>query len=131
MRQRQRGRLLFVSSAGGRTPLPGNAAYAATKWALEAFAETLAIELADFGIDVTIAQLGPVSSGALDDMLAYRLPDDPYAALLAGGFPPEVMMTPEQVATILADLAEQPSVPLRVPVGPVAEHIIAARDRAP
>jgi hypothetical protein len=64
-------------------------------------------------------------------MLAYRLPDDPYAALLAGGFPPEVMMTPEQVATILADLAEQPSVPLRVPVGPVAEQIIAARDQAP
>jgi NADP-dependent 3-hydroxy acid dehydrogenase YdfG len=131
MRQRQRGRLLFVSSAAGRTALPGNAAYAATKWALEAFAETLAIEVADFGIDVTIAQPGPVSSGALDDMLAYRLPDDPYAALLAGGFPPEVMMTPEQVATILADLAEQPSVPLRVPVGPVAEQIIAARDQAP
>jgi NADP-dependent 3-hydroxy acid dehydrogenase YdfG len=39
MRERKKGRLLFVSSVGGRTVLPGNAAYAATKWALEAFAE--------------------------------------------------------------------------------------------
>jgi short-subunit dehydrogenase len=50
---------MFVSSAAGRTPLPGNAAYAATKWAFEAFAETLAIEVAEFGIDVTLAELGP------------------------------------------------------------------------
>ena len=111
---------------------PGNAAYAATKWALEAFAEALAIEVADFGIDVTLAQPGPVSSGALDDVLTYRLPDDPYAALFAGGgIPRELMSSPEQVATALADLVEQPTVPLRVPIGPVAEDVIAARDRAP
>jgi NADP-dependent 3-hydroxy acid dehydrogenase YdfG len=54
MRQRKKGRLLFVSSVAGRTVLPGNAAYTATKWALEAFAETLAIEVAGFGIDVTL-----------------------------------------------------------------------------
>jgi NADP-dependent 3-hydroxy acid dehydrogenase YdfG len=132
MRERGQGRLLFVSSVGGRTVLPGNAAYAATKWALEAFAETLALEVAGFGIDVTLAQPGPVSSGALDDMLTYRLPGDPYAALFAGGgIPRELMSTPEQVAAALADLAEQPTVPLRVPIGPLAEDVIAARDRAP
>jgi NAD(P)-dependent dehydrogenase (short-subunit alcohol dehydrogenase family) len=132
MRQRQKGRLLFVSSAAGRTPLPGNAAYAATKWALEGFAETLAIEVAGFGIDVSLAEPGPVSSGALDDMLTYSLPDDPYAALFAqGGIPSDLMISPEQVAATLADLVERPTVPLRVPVGPVAEHVIAARNAAP
>ena len=41
------------------------------------------------------------------------------------------MISPEQVAAALADLVEQPTVPLRVPVGAVAEHIIAARNSAP
>src|SRR3984885_4437356 len=67
MRERRKGRLLFVSSVGGRTVFPGNAAYAATKWALEAFAEALAMEVGGFGIDVTLAEPGPVSTGALDD----------------------------------------------------------------
>ena len=132
MRQRRKGRLLFVSSASGRTARPGIAAYTATKWALEAFAETLAIELGGFGIDVSLAEPGPVSSGALDDMLAYSLPDDPYALLSApGGIPKDLFISPEQVATTLADLVEQPTVPLRVPVGRLAEHVLAARDVAP
>ncbi|MFF7276449.1 SDR family NAD(P)-dependent oxidoreductase [Streptomyces griseorubiginosus] len=132
MRERASGRLLFVSSIVGRTVMPGNGAYAATKWALEAFAETLAIEVADFGIDVTLAQPGPVSSGALDNVLTYDLPHDPYAALFADeGLPAEMIISPEQVAEALADLVEQPAVPLRVPVGPVAQHIINSRDNAP
>ncbi|CAK7286957.1 SDR family oxidoreductase [Streptomyces misionensis] len=132
LRRRGKGRLLYVSSAAGRTILPGASAYAASKWALEAFAETLAVEVGGFGIDVTLAQPGPVSSGALDDILTYRLPDDPYAALFAGdGIPAEMMISPEQVAAAVADLVEAPEVPLRVPVGPVAEHILNSRDSAP
>lgn len=132
MRERGSGRLLFVSSVAGRTVAPGNAAYAATKAALETFAEALAFEVAGFGIDVTLAEPGPVSSGALDDPLAYRLPDDPYAVLFAnGGAPSGTMITPEEVATAIADLAERPTVPLRVPVGEVAERVLAARDAAP
>jgi len=132
MRRRKKGRLLFVSSVAGRAVLPGNAAYSATKAALEAFAETLAIEVAGLGVDVSLAEPGPVSSGALADVLTYRLPDDPYAAVLArGGAPAAMMISPEQVAATLADLAERPTVPLRVPIGDVAEHVIAARNAAP
>jgi NADP-dependent 3-hydroxy acid dehydrogenase YdfG len=130
MRERRKGRLLFVSSVGGRTVFPGNAAYAATKWALEAFAEALAMEVGGFGIDVTLAEPGPVSTGALDDPLAYRLPDDPYAALFTPGIRGE-MSSPEEVAAAIADLVERPTVPLRVPVGSLAERIIAARNVAP
>jgi NADP-dependent 3-hydroxy acid dehydrogenase YdfG len=131
MRQRRKGRLLFVSSVGGRTVFPGNAAYAATKWALEAFAEALAMEVSGFGIDVTLAEPGPVSTGALDDPLAYRLPDDPYAALFTPSGIRGEMTSPEEVAVALADLVERPTVPLRVPVGPIAERILAARNVAP
>ena len=49
MRARGHGRLLFMSSVAGRIVLPPGAAYAATKWALEALVEALAIEVAPFG----------------------------------------------------------------------------------
>ena len=41
------------------------------------------------------------------------------------------MISPEQVAATLADLVEQPVVPLRVPVGRAAERVLAARNAAP
>jgi NADP-dependent 3-hydroxy acid dehydrogenase YdfG len=131
MRERRQGRLLFVSSVGGRTVFPGNAAYAATKWALEAFGEALAMEVAGFGIDVTLAEPGPVSTGALDNPLAYRLPNDPYAALSAAGGITGEMSSPDEVAVAIANLVEQPTVPLRAPVGAIAERVIAARNAAP
>jgi NAD(P)-dependent dehydrogenase (short-subunit alcohol dehydrogenase family) len=131
MRARRAGRLIFVSSAGGRTVNPGTLAYGATKWALEAFAEGLAIELADLGIDVTLPEPGPISTGALDDIRTYRLLDDPYPELVGRPIPPELMDTPEYVAAAIADLVEADHVPLRVPVGRVAEQVLAARDAAP
>ncbi|WP_066361839.1 SDR family oxidoreductase [Herbidospora mongoliensis] len=127
MRERGKGRLLYVSSVAGRTVRPGSAAYNASKWALEAFAETLAIEVAGFGIDVSLAQPGPVSSGALDDVLTYGSPVyGPPEAL-----PESAFITSEEVARALADLVERSEIPLRVPVGAAAEHVLAARDAAP
>ena len=48
MRARGRGRLLFVSSITGRIVVPLGGAYAASKWALEALAEAIAIEAGHF-----------------------------------------------------------------------------------
>jgi NAD(P)-dependent dehydrogenase (short-subunit alcohol dehydrogenase family) len=85
--------------------LPPGAAYASTKWALEALVESLAIEVAPFGVHAALLQPGPVSSGALDDVTTYTLPADPYAELLKGGGPRDGMITPEQVAAEFADAA--------------------------
>ena len=64
MRARGRGRLLFLSSIAGRIVRPRQAAYAATKWALEALVEALAIEAGPLGIEAALLEPGPVSSGA-------------------------------------------------------------------
>ena len=74
---------------------------------------------------------GAVSSGALDDVTTYTLPDDPYAALLKGGGPRDGMITPEQVAAEIADAAEKPQLPLRLPIGDLARALLAARRAAP
>jgi NAD(P)-dependent dehydrogenase (short-subunit alcohol dehydrogenase family) len=132
MRGRGNGRLLFVSSVIGRVVLPGNAAYAATKWALEALVEGLATEVRHFGISAALLQPGPVSSGALDNPLRYALPDDPYAPLLAQrGDLSSVSQTPEQVAVEIADAAAVKVLPLRVPIGEWTAKVLAARDAAP
>jgi NADP-dependent 3-hydroxy acid dehydrogenase YdfG len=131
MRGRMSGRLLFVSSAVGRLVLAGNAAYASSKWALEALAEALAIETTPFGIHTTLLEPGPVSSGALDQPLTYRLPDDPYSELLSDRFDPRSFITPEQVAAAIADAAELDTPPLRLPIGQPAAALLAARKAAP
>ncbi|MGO9033266.1 SDR family NAD(P)-dependent oxidoreductase [Mycobacterium sp.] len=131
MRARGDGKLLFMSGVVGRVVLPPGAAYAATKWALEGLVEALAIETARFGVQAALLEPGAVSSGALDDVTTYTLRDDPYAELLKGGGPRAGMITPEQVAAEVADAAEKPQLPLRIPIGDAARTLLAARRAAP
>ncbi|RDK06697.1 SDR family NAD(P)-dependent oxidoreductase [Cupriavidus lacunae] len=58
MRQQRSGYIIQISSLGGRTAFPGNAAYFASKWAVGGFTEGLAQETAPFGIKVTALEPG-------------------------------------------------------------------------
>jgi NAD(P)-dependent dehydrogenase (short-subunit alcohol dehydrogenase family) len=132
MRARGHGRLLFMSSVAGRIVLPPGAAYAATKWALEALVEGLAIEVAPFGLEAALLEPGAVSSGALDDVTRYDLPDDPYHEFgRGGGDARATMMTPQEVAAEVVDAAESEHLPLRIPLGDPARAVLAARRAAP
>jgi short-subunit dehydrogenase len=62
MRRRGRGRILNVSSMGGRITLPGGAFYHASKYAVEALSDALRMEVAQFGIDVVLIEPGPVKT---------------------------------------------------------------------
>ena len=129
MRQRRAGRLLFVSSVLGRVALAGFAPYNASKWAVEALGETLALELQPFGVDVVLAEPGPTASGLLESLENYTLPGDPYG--LTNPITPEITSTTEEVAAALADLVEAPSVPLRAPIGTFTQYVTQARATAP
>src|SRR3990172_6737381 len=56
MRERRSGLLIHMSSSVGRRAVPYLGAYAASKWALEALAETYRYELAHLGVDSVIVQ---------------------------------------------------------------------------
>jgi len=58
MRERRSGLVVYVSSVVGRMIVPFGGIYTASKWALEALAETSSYELAPFGVDVAIVQPG-------------------------------------------------------------------------
>ena len=60
--RRARGRLVFVGSIAGRSSLPFLGAYAASKFALEAMADALRIELAPWGIEVSIVEPGTIAT---------------------------------------------------------------------
>ncbi|HZM65301.1 MAG TPA: oxidoreductase [Nakamurella sp.] len=62
MRRAGAGRILNVSSMGGRVTLPGGAFYHASKYAVEALSDALRMEVAQFGIDVVIIEPGPVKT---------------------------------------------------------------------
>jgi short-subunit dehydrogenase len=62
MRSRGKGRILNVSSMGGRITLPGGAFYHASKYAVEALSDALRMEVAQFGIDVVLIEPGPVKT---------------------------------------------------------------------
>lgn len=58
LRAQGRGRILQVSSEGGQVTYPGFSVYHASKWAIEGFVESVAQEVAAFGIAFTIAEPG-------------------------------------------------------------------------
>jgi len=62
MRRRRGGRILNVSSMGGRATLPGGAFYHASKYAVEALSDALRMEVALFGIHVVLIEPGPVNT---------------------------------------------------------------------
>jgi NAD(P)-dependent dehydrogenase (short-subunit alcohol dehydrogenase family) len=62
MRAQGSGHIIQVSSLGGVTAFPAIGAYHASKWALEGFSQSLAQEVASFGINVTLIEPGGYST---------------------------------------------------------------------
>ena len=60
-------KIINISSAQGRSTLPGLGAYGASKFALEGFSEGLYFELQPFGIEVVILEPGTFLTKAIDE----------------------------------------------------------------
>jgi len=58
MRKAGSGRIIMISSAGGRIASMTMSAYCASKFAVEGFAEALAMEMAPFGVHVSVVEPG-------------------------------------------------------------------------
>jgi NAD(P)-dependent dehydrogenase (short-subunit alcohol dehydrogenase family) len=87
MRRAGRGRIVNVSSMGGKLVFPGGGAYHASKHAVEALSDALRFEVAGFGIHVSVIEpglittnFGETAAGSIADAGAPQAaPDDPYA----------------------------------------------------
>ena len=84
MRRQGGGRIVNVSSMGGRLTFPGGGAYHGTKHAVEALSDALRFEVRGFGVDVVLIEpgliktrFGETAAGSIDAATAEG--DDPYA----------------------------------------------------
>jgi NAD(P)-dependent dehydrogenase (short-subunit alcohol dehydrogenase family) len=69
MRRQRSGLLLHISSGAGRLAIPSFGFYCASKFALEAFAETYHYELAPQGIDSVIVQPGTYKTAVFGNLV--------------------------------------------------------------
>src|SRR6185436_8863996 len=72
------GRIVMISSGGGKNATPFIGAYNASKFALEGLSEALRRELMLFGIDVIVVAPGPVVTAIWDKAMAEDF--TPFAA---------------------------------------------------
>jgi NAD(P)-dependent dehydrogenase (short-subunit alcohol dehydrogenase family) len=125
MRARGRGRIVVISSVAAFIPQPALSPYVSSKWAVEAWAETLAIEVAQFGIDVVLVEPGTYktniwTSGDVAES------SEPYAGVLEAMEPRVRRMVdrfgrdPQEVADRVARLLDARRPRFRNPVGPDA-----------
>ncbi len=119
MRAQGSGHVLQVSSVGGIVALPNVGIYNASKWALEAFSQAMALEVAQFGIKVTIIEPAGYSTDWSGSSAKHAEPDpayDEYRAKVQANRAKAAQSAGDPAATAAAVLqlvdAEEP--PLRV-----------------
>lgn len=83
MRRQGFGRIVNVSSMGGRITLPGGGFYHASKYAVEALSDALRFEVRGFGVDVVVVEPGTIKTEfgntAIDKIDASAPAGSPYA----------------------------------------------------
>ncbi len=84
MRERRSGKIINVSSIAGRCASPALSAYNASKWALEAFSESLYYEISAFGLQVVLVEPGSYPTKIFKENAQYAKgfndPKSPYFA---------------------------------------------------
>ncbi|MGW4730974.1 SDR family oxidoreductase [Streptomyces shenzhenensis] len=118
------GRIVQLSSYGGQVAFPGNSLYHATKWGIEGFVESVAQEVAGFGIGMTIVEPGGArtefrhGSARVADLTdvydhtpahAFKAMLDPAAGLAPGD--------PQRMAARIIASADTEPAPLRIVLG--------------
>lgn len=124
MRSQRSGYIINIGSVAGFVGAPGWAVYSATKAAIAAFSEVLALDVKEFGIKVTVVEPAGFRTGFLtQDSLAYTeskidgyqaVKDTQQRYLAANGKQPG---DPDKASEILMELAEGDKPPLHLYLG--------------
>ena len=128
MRKQKSGHIFQVSSIGGRIAMPGNSPYHAAKWAVGGFSDSVAAEVAPFGVKVCTLEPGGIRTNwaqragenAPELLPEYEAAVGPILKLLqiirgrAEG-------DPKKIAEVILKLANSEDVPLRLILGVDAE----------
>ncbi|MGW9306970.1 SDR family NAD(P)-dependent oxidoreductase [Saccharomonospora azurea] len=127
LRHRGGGHLLQVSSMGSVGGHASVGLYSAGKAALESFTEALAMEVAQFGIAVTILNAGGYDTELFTRGTTATEPDPAYADLrteLAALWSEGVQDEPARAAAVVGDIVDLPEPPTRVILGSTSFDLV-------
>ncbi|KAJ6086235.1 Bcboa17 [Penicillium sp. IBT 16267x] len=143
LREQRSGHIFQVSSLGGRLGAPGLSAYQSAKWAVGGFSTVLAMEVASFGVKVTVLEPGGMRTDWAGSSMKIHPVSEPYKSSV-GAFieahrksPGTEPSIPSKVAEIVLKLLDEAEPPLRLLIGPdavkygeqVAENLSASDER--
>ncbi|NJN19761.1 MAG: SDR family NAD(P)-dependent oxidoreductase [Oscillochloris sp.] len=140
MRRAGRGRIVLVSSIGGRIGSPAMSGYCAGKFALEGFGEALALECAPLGIKVALVAPPIVATPIWTTnraMAAATGPHSPYRRAfeaverLTAGLVARAEVNSDQVAALIAHVLECAQPRLRYSAGRRASALLVLRRYLP
>jgi NAD(P)-dependent dehydrogenase (short-subunit alcohol dehydrogenase family) len=129
MRAKRAGRILQISSIGGRVASVGLTMYQSAKFGLAGFSEALAKEVAELGIKVTCVEPGGFRTDWAGDSMTYAPEIEGYAAVanrIAGFKSGQFVFngSPEKAAKAMLELAEHPQPPVHLVLGSDAAGIL-------
>lgn len=133
MRKQKSGRILQISSIGGRVGNAGVSIYQAAKFGLSGFSEVLAKEVADLGILVTSIEPGGFRTDWAGDSMTYApriegydLVDKRRNFFQSKDFIPTG--DPEKAAEVMLDLVDHPQPPVHLVLGSEAIGMLKHAD---
>lgn len=117
LREQGCGHIVQVSSIGGVVAFPTMGLYHASKWALEAFSETLSQELAEFGVKVTLVEPGGYATDWGGSSAAHTRPMPAYdntRAMVAQFMASYPLGDPQATAEAILAVVDAEEPPVRV-----------------
>jgi len=128
MRRQKSGYIFQISSVGGRMAMPGNSPYHAAKWAVGGFSDSLATEVAPFGVKVCTLEPGGIrtnwaqkaSENSPELMPEYEESVGAIYQLLTA-IRGNAEGDPQKIADVIVKLANERDVPKRLILGKEAE----------
>jgi len=128
MRSQKSGYIFQVSSVGGRLAMPGNSPYHAAKWAVGGFSDSLAAEVAPFGVKVCTLEPGGIRTNwaqragekSPEVLPEYEVSVGAIYKLLAS-VRGRSEGDPKKIADVIVKLANMEDIPKRLILGKDAE----------
>jgi NAD(P)-dependent dehydrogenase (short-subunit alcohol dehydrogenase family) len=130
LRAQGSGHIIQISTIGGIGAFPSLGGYHASKWALEGMTESMAQEVAGFGIKVTLVEPGGFATDWAGSSAVHAAPLDAYAPLRQAmsdrrkNTPAGMIGDPQAAGPAILDIADAAEPPLRVLFGTMPTQIV-------
>lgn len=128
MRRQKSGHIFQVSSIGGRLAMPGNSPYHAAKWAVGGFSDSVAAEVAPFGVKMCTLEPGGIRTNWAQRAGEHSPEVLPEYKESVGAIYKSLQAVrgksegdPKRIAAVIVDLTSAEDVPKRLILGKDAE----------